>query len=68
MKRITIKEMATMMNIGEQQARIMVQRGLIPGAFCSGSKARKTYFITDTQVERVMKGVTGNEESLQCAL
>jgi len=68
MKRITIKEMATMMNIGEQQARIMVQRGLIPGAFCSGSKERRSYFITDTQVERVMKGVTGNEENLQCAL
>jgi len=68
MKRITIKETAAMMNIGEQQARIMVQRGLIPGAFCSGSKARRTYFITDTQVERVMKGVMGNEENLQCTL
>ena len=68
MKRITIKEAATMMNVGEQQARIMVQRGLIPGAFCSGSKSRRSYFITDTQVERVMKGVTGNEENLQCAL
>lgn len=68
MKRITIEEAATMMNVGKQQIRIMVQRGLIPGAFCSGSKTRRSYFITDTQIERVMKGVTGNEENLQCAL
>ncbi len=66
--RITIKKAAEIMNVGEQQVRVMVQRGLIPGAFCSGSKARRSYFITDTQVERVMKGVMGNEENLQCAL
>ena len=66
--RLTIKQAAGIMNVGEQQLRIMIQRGKIPGAFCSGSKARRSYFITDTQVERVMKGVTGNEENLQCTL
>lgn len=56
MRRITIKHAAELMNVGEQQVRIMVQRGLIPGAFCSGSKERRSYFITQEQVERLMKG------------
>lgn len=54
--RITIKKAAEIMNVGEQQVRVMVQNGRIPGAFCSGSKARRTYFITDTQIKRLMEG------------
>ena len=54
--RITIKEAATMMNVGEQQVRVMVQNGRIPGASCGGSDTRRSYFITDTQIKRVMEG------------
>lgn len=57
MKRITIKEAARMMNVGEQQIRIMVQLEKIPGAFCYGPKGRRTYIITDEQVTNLMKGV-----------
>lgn len=56
MKRITIKEAARMMNVGEQQIRMMVQLEKIPGAFCYGPKARRTYIITDEQVNNLMKG------------
>lgn len=58
MKRITIKEAAHMMNVGEQQIRMMVQLEKIPGAFCYGPKARRTYIITDEQVTNLMKGVS----------
>lgn len=58
MKRITIKEAARMMNVGEQQIRIMVQLKKIPGAFCYGPKGRRTYIITDEQVTNLMKGVS----------
>lgn len=58
MKRITIKEAARMMNVGEQQIRIMVQLEKIPGAFCYGPKGRRTYIITDEQITNLMKGVS----------
>lgn len=61
--RITIKQAAQMMDVGEQQVRVMIQRGQIPGASCGGTEVKRSYFITDTQVERKMKGVTGNEET-----
>lgn len=56
MKRITIKEAARTLNVGEQQVRMMVQLGKIPGAFCYGPKNRRTYIITDEQVANLMKG------------
>lgn len=58
MKRITPKEAARMMNCGEQQIRMMVQIGKIPGAFCTGEKPRRTYYIYDEQVKKLMKGGT----------
>jgi len=56
MKRITIKEAANMMDCGEQQIRVLVQLGKIPGAFCTGPKCRRTYYIYDTQIENLQKG------------
>lgn len=57
MKRITPKEAARMMGCGEQQVRMMVQIGKIPGAFCTGTKYRRTYYIYDEQIKNLMKGV-----------
>lgn len=56
MRRITTKEAARMMNVGEQAVRMMVQLGKIPGAICYGSKSHRTYIITDVQVKKIMKG------------
>ena len=56
MKRITTKEAAKMMQISEQACRMMIQLGRIPGASCGGTKARRSYFITDEQVAKLMKG------------
>lgn len=58
MKRITTKEAARMLNVGEQAIRMMVQLDKIPGAICYGSKARRTYIITDEQITNLMKGDT----------
>ena len=46
-----------MMGKSEQYVRVAVQLGKIPGAFVTGSKARRGYFITDVQVQNLMKGV-----------
>lgn len=56
MKRITPKQAAQMMKCGEQQIRMLVQLGKIPGAFCTGSKERRTYYIYDEQITNLMKG------------
>lgn len=56
MKRITPKQAAQMMKCGEQQIRMLVQLGKIPGAFCTGSKQRRTYYIYDEQITNLMKG------------
>ena len=56
MKRITTKEDASMLNVGEQGIRMMVQLGKIPGAICYGPKHRRTYIITDEQIIKLMKG------------
>lgn len=56
MKRITPKEAARMMQCGTQQIRMMVQLGKIPGAFCTGPKYRRTYYIYDEQIEKLKKG------------
>lgn len=56
MNKITIKQAAQMMQVSEQQVRIMVQIGKIPGAICYGPKCRRTYFITDEHVKNLMRG------------
>lgn len=56
MKRITVEEAARMMQVSSQQIRMMIQIGRIPGASCGGTKARRSYFITDEQVANLMKG------------
>ena len=58
MKRITTKEAAQMMNVGEQAIRMMVQLGKIPGAICYGPKCHRTYILTDEQIKNLMKGET----------
>lgn len=56
MRRITTKEAAQMMQISEQAVRMMIQFGRIPGASCGGSRARRSYFVTDEQIANLMKG------------
>ena len=58
MKRITPKEAAQMMECGEQQIRMMVRLGKIPGAFCTGDDPRRTYYIYDEQIKNLKKGDT----------
>lgn len=58
MDRITIKEAAQMMDCGEQQVRVLCQHGKIPGAFCTGPKHRRTYYIYRDQIENLTKGET----------
>lgn len=58
-ERITTKEAAQMMQCGEQQVRMLCQLGKIPGAFCGGSKGRRTYYIYREQIENLRKGARG---------
>ena len=58
MKKISIAQAAEMMGVCEQQVRVMIQRDKIPGASCHGPKCRRTYYITDEHVTRMMKGVS----------
>lgn len=58
MKRITTKEAARMMDVGEQAIRMMVQLGKIPGAICYGPRNHRTYILTDEQIKNLMKGET----------
>ena len=62
MKRITTKEAAQMLNVGEQAVRMMCQLGTIPGAICYGPKHRRTYIITDEQIKNLMKGGIAQDE------
>lgn len=59
MKRITTKEAAQMLNVGEQAVRMMIQLDKIPGAICYGPKTHRTYILTDEQITNLMKGETG---------
>lgn len=56
MKRITVEEAARRMGVAVQGVRMMIQLEKIPGAFCYGSKHRRTYYITDEQVKNLMEG------------
>lgn len=63
MRAITVKEAAQMMQRPEQFVRMAVQLGKIPGAFATGTKAKRSYYITDEQVINMMKGgFVRNEE------
>ena len=57
MKRVTTKEAAKMMNVGEQAIRMMIQLGKIPGAICYGPKHHKTYILYEEQIQNLTKGV-----------
>lgn len=59
MKRLTIKEAAQMMQVPEQWLRLSIYAGKIPGAYYLEGKNNKrgTYYVTDTQIENLMKGV-----------
>lgn len=56
MRRITTKQAAQMLNVGEQAIRMMIQLNKIPGAICYGPKTRRTYILTDEQIKNFMKG------------
>ena len=56
MEKITIKEAAAMAGVSEQAIRVMIQHGVIAGAKCYGPKHRRTYYVTDVQIENFMKG------------
>ena len=56
MSKITIKEAAGRMEISEQCLRMMIKAGKIPGAIMSGSKARKSYYLTDAIIENAIQG------------
>ena len=59
-RRITIKEASQMMQVPEQYVRVCIYAGKIPGAFYLEGKngKRGTYYITDVQVQNIMKGET----------
>lgn len=57
-KVLKIREAAKRLQVGEQAAREMIKAGHIPGASCWGSKKHMTYYITDEQIDRMMKGIT----------
>ena len=51
MRRLTIKEAAQMLQASEQEVRMLIQLGRIPGATYTGERERKKYYIYDTQIE-----------------
>ena len=58
MRRITIKEASSMMQVPEQYLRVSINAGKIPGAFYLEGKGGKrgTYYVTDEQIKNLMKG------------
>lgn len=64
MKPISIREASRMMQKPEQFVRSSIFAGKIPGAFYLEGKngKRGTYFITDTQIENMMKGGISTDE------
>lgn len=63
-KPISIKEASAMMKKPEQFVRLSIFAGKIPGAYYLEGRngKRGTYFITNTQVANLMKGVWDEEE------
>ena len=62
MRRLTIKEAAQMLQASEQEVRMLIQLGRIPGAFCTGKNPRRTYYIYREQIENLTKGARDEEE------
>lgn len=56
MSRISIKEAAGRMEISEQCLRMMIKGGKIPGAIMSGSKARRSYYLTEAIIDNAIQG------------
>ena len=56
MSRISIKEAAVRMEISEQCLRMMIKGGKIPGAIMSGSKARRSYYLTEAIIDNAIQG------------
>ena len=56
---ITIKEASVMMRKPEQFVRISIFKGKIPGAYyLEGENGKRgTYYITNTQVRKMMEGI-----------
>ena len=61
MRFVTIEEASKMMGQKPTAVRRWIQLGKIPGAFYTGTKSRKTYHITDVQIQNLMKGVVQDE-------
>lgn len=63
MRPITIREAHLMMKMPEQFVRESIKRGKIPGAYYLEGKngKRGMYYVTDTQVKNMMKGVWNEE-------
>ena len=61
---ISIREASQMMQKPEQFVRLSIFAGKIPGAYYLEGKngKRGMYFITNTQIENLMKGVWNEEE------
>ncbi len=59
MRPITIREASRKMQMPEQFVRDSIFRGKIPGAYYLEGKGNKRgkYFVTDAQIDNMMKGV-----------
>lgn len=44
------------MEISEQCLRMMIKGGKIPGAIMSGSKARRSYYLTEAIIDNAIQG------------
>ena len=57
-KPITIREASRMMKMPENFVRVSIQADKIPGAYYIEGKGGKRgkYFVTDAQIENLMKG------------
>ena len=64
MRPISIKEASQMMQMPQQFVRLSIFAGKIPGAYYLEGKngKRGKYYITDTQVTNMMKGVWDEAE------
>lgn len=63
MKRLTIKQAAQRLQASEQEVRMLITLGRIPGATYTGERQRKTYYIYDTQIDSFAQiRRQGNEE------
>lgn len=55
--RLTIEQAAERWEITKQGARMLIQHGRIPGAcVVNDSEQRRTYYITEEQIDRFKKG------------